>query len=614
MGVKKLDIEQRPELNYDHFDKINGQHPWQKAVPEGYVLYNVRSRTKGKVIYFNFDLAKEMGLVDSNHPEVISNELEQKLLETFAIQIINEYDILHKTPIPPEDIKPNKYMATRYLQLQHPSRTGKTSGDGRSIWNGTWKNLGKTWDLSSCGTGATSLSPATAKSKNFFRTGDLSVSYGCGYADVSDSLETAIFSQILHQNGTPTERSLCVIEFPKKLALNVRVSENLLRPSHLFNHLKQSNLEALQRAFDYYIERQMDNSDLCVKKNESKYDAVIQYLARTFGQMSAHFESEYLFCWLAWDGDNILLDGKIIDYGSIRQLGLFHHTYRFDDVERWSTNIKEQKIKARGMIQTLIQAIEFIKTKQKKPLSSFRKHDILKVFDNEFNRQAELNLLSRMGFEDSIRLQLLLRNRKLVREFQNVFSTFEQALTLKGQEDVPDGVNTNAVFCMRNILRELPKKLSQTNAFVPAREFLEFAKSSYALKKDLKLNEVLNSRISKFQMIYLQLINESAQVKKCSTGEMLATVISRSNVINTYSRITGDGICHTVEYLINQKPKFSTAEFHMLLKKFYLTQNRNPNFNRNTPTSEGHSVSTNKKIERALKYLKHLTKKYTEDL
>jgi len=35
--------------------------------------------------------------------------------------------------------------------------------------------------------------------------------------------------------------------------------------------------------------------------------------------MAAVLEEEYIFNWLAWDGDNLLASGAILDYGSIRQ-------------------------------------------------------------------------------------------------------------------------------------------------------------------------------------------------------------------------------------------------------------------------------------------------------
>ena len=602
MGVKKFDLNQQTTQLYDHFDKINGQHPWQKSVPEGYILYYARKRHHGKVIYFNFELAKEMGLVPKDHPEIISAELETKLLDTFALQIINEYDIINRTPIEAEDIKPYPYMATRYLQLQHPSRTGKTSGDGRSIWNGMWQFKDKRWDISSCGTGATCLSPAAARAKKIIQTGDPSVSYGCGYSDVSDAMETAIFSDILHHNGTPTERSLCVIEFPKKLAINVRVSENLIRPSHLFNHLKQGNLSALQRAFDYYIDREIKNKNWQIKHGQNKYDMAVTNITKTFAQMAAHFEAEYLFCWLAWDGDNILLDGKIIDYGSIRQMGLFHHQYRFDDVERWSTNIKEQKDKALEIVQAFMQIVDFIKSGEKKPLEKFKSHELNQLFRQEFDRCTQINLLNRMGFSDSMPTQILLKNRNLVEEFQKVFTYFERTLSLKGEEHVPDGVNTQAVFCMRNLLREIPRKR------LTAEEFVKVSKSENALKKDVKISAYLRSQIETFQDLYFRIVREAAQLQKIEITAMAEKLAARSDIINRYVRVTGDGICHTVEYILKQKSKMTNSEFLTLIKQFRFSQNRNPG--NVIPTL----VIKNKKIEVALKTLHRLTKKYCEDL
>ena len=154
---------------YSRFDEINGQHPLQGDVDDFCVLYDVRPRSGGKVSWFNFELAEEMGLIEPGHPHKLNKELEKKLLETFALIIVNEYDLKNrKKMIQSSKVRPHKYMATRYLQLQHPNKQGKTSGDGRSIWNGCFQRNGITWDVSSCGTGATRLSPATAMKKKFF--------------------------------------------------------------------------------------------------------------------------------------------------------------------------------------------------------------------------------------------------------------------------------------------------------------------------------------------------------------------------------------------------------------------------------------------------------------
>ena len=178
--------------SYPRFRELDGQHPFKAAVPDGFVDYRARRLRDGKVVFFNFELAREMGLVPSAHPDTLTPALSRAILDAFCLVIINEYDLEHGTSFPSRDLLPHAYMATRYLQLQHPSRIGKTSGDGRSVWNGFIRHGGVTWDVSSCGTGVTRLCPATAIEKKHFRTGTKITSYGCGTASIAEGIGAAL--------------------------------------------------------------------------------------------------------------------------------------------------------------------------------------------------------------------------------------------------------------------------------------------------------------------------------------------------------------------------------------------------------------------------------------
>src|SRR5215217_9545486 len=133
-----------------------------------------------------------MGLIPQDHPASLNKDLEQVILETFSLQIINEYDLERGKKYPTETIKPHPYMATRYLQIQHRSRQGKTSGDGRSIWNGYIKSDNLTFDISSRGTGATILSPGAQEAEGLIATGDHSYGYSSGLADLDEMLGSAV--------------------------------------------------------------------------------------------------------------------------------------------------------------------------------------------------------------------------------------------------------------------------------------------------------------------------------------------------------------------------------------------------------------------------------------
>src|SRR5689334_25333643 len=116
---------------YEKFSEIDGTHPWRDVSPDGYVDYQARYRPHGRVLFFNFPLAKEMGLIPSDHPSSINKELDHVILDTFSLQIINEHDVECGKKYPPETIKPHPYMATPCLQAQSRSRQRQTSGAGR---------------------------------------------------------------------------------------------------------------------------------------------------------------------------------------------------------------------------------------------------------------------------------------------------------------------------------------------------------------------------------------------------------------------------------------------------------------------------------------------------
>ncbi len=596
------------EDEYSQFDQIDGRHPLQKALPEMVVSYRVRERKGARIAYFNFHLAKEMGLLPADQDEVMTPALEKKLLETFSIIIINEFDEMNGRKFPEKEIKPHRYMATRYLQLQHPNKTGKTSGDGRSVWNGQFKGKGgKVWDISSCGSGATCLSPATAIQGKFFESGDPSISYGCGYSELDEGYTTALFSEIMHRNGYSTERALLVLDYGAKIGLTVRVHPNLLRPSHFFAWLKQSDQKALEKLVEQWIFQQVKNKVFVnlPKTKTSQYKLCLDWITNQFARTTARFEDDYIFCWLDWDGDNILMDGGIIDYGSIRQFGLFHSEYRYDDVERYSTTIVEQKQKAKYLVQTFAQMFDYLKTGQKKSIKEFANHQSMMKFDEVFEEQKDINLLEKIGFNQKHAELLISKYRSDVYEFRKVFAYFETAKSSEGLVEVADGVNRNAIFCMRDILRELPQLLLARglNARLDANEFIDIIRSSYANDNDVKLTPTMKSKITQFQDLYLKLVE---LVGKTST--VLLTITMRSSVINKYDRVTGDAVTTVVDKVMNARPKLSANDMYDVLREFTEFQNLDPDLIQ----SRDHQKKS--KRERLMKTMVKIVREYREGL
>src|SRR5262245_31659864 len=211
---------------YEKFKELNGNHPWREVSSDGYIDYQARYRPRGRVLYFNFPLARELQLIPQNHPVTVTKELERTILETFSLQIINEYDLKLGKRFPSATVKSGRFMATRYLQTQHKNKQGKTSGDGRSIWNGMLKTRSLIFDVSSRGTGATILSPGAQKSDGAVETGDESYGYSSGLAELDEMLGSAVMSEIFYRQGIPTERCLAVIGYPDGTAIGVRSAPN----------------------------------------------------------------------------------------------------------------------------------------------------------------------------------------------------------------------------------------------------------------------------------------------------------------------------------------------------------------------------------------------------
>ena len=536
-----------------------------------------------------------MGLIDKDHSDLLNTELKKKILDTFSLVIINEYDLLNNIKYSSNEISSHEYMATRYLQLQHPDKQGRTSGDGRSIWNGEIKSDGKTWDISSCGTGATSLSPATHIKSKFFKTGDPSVSYGCGYSEVDEGFSSLFFSEILSKNNYKTERILAIIEFDDNIAINIRAHSNLLRPSHMFNHLKQGNYEELRNVTSYYIERQKNNAyweDLPKEFND-QLDYFLKKKVEVFAQMVANFEDDYIFCWLDWDGDNILMDGGIIDYGSVRQFGLFHSEYRYDDVERYSTSILEQKKKARYIAKMFIQLTDYLKNKVKYPLNKFNNHKMMDYFDKVFEDQKNINILKKIGFATDEILYLVKKKQSLIKDFRKRFSYFERAKSSDGPYELPDGINWNAIYCMRDILRELPQiflhgKVDKINS----EEFINIIKSSYVSKKDMSLTLYKKRKIREFQKGYNLLVDSVFKYKKITRQQVLLQITMRSSIINKYDRVTGDSISLIVDEIMKKEKKISPEKIYSFMLEFSEYQNLDPDNKR----MDGKKEQENKKL------------------
>lgn len=564
---------------YASLARLDGRHPLRDRVPSAVVGYPARRRHDGEIAFFNFGLAREIGLLPPDHPDELTPELRRQLLETFDIVIVNEWDQAHGHLPGPRDRLPHEFMATRYLQLQHPDKRGLNSGDGRSIWNGLLETEHGRFDVSSCGTGVTRLCPATSIHGEFFRTGNELADYGCGTAHIEEGLGAALMSEAFARNGIRTERVLAIVSLPGGFAINVRIAPNLLRPSHFFGLLRRREDADLRSCVLYYAEREIEGHRwpfIASERERIRY--LPERVAIDFARAAATFESEYIFCWLDWDGDNVLTDGSIIDYGSVRQFGLYHHSYRFEDPDRMSTSIPEQKRKARQIVQRFAQIRELLLRGEAPSLASLRDDPVLALFDREFERERRRLFLGQIGFEEAESHHLIHAAPAAVDRLLQIHHRLEKKRSSRGRRKVADGLSWDAVYCMRDVLRELPARLapaaSGVRPEIPAEAFYEIALSNYASRRDRRMTPHRRAEARAYQRAYVALCERVAARRRVALSDVLAEIAPRAHVRNPFARMTGDGLTHAAERLATSKRHLAAEETYHLIEAFADSQDR----------------------------------------
>lgn len=566
----KMSLKKPQTSEYSAFDVIDGSHPYKILGEDFFVEYPVFNLKKGKVVYFNYDLARDMGLISKDHKQKMTGALENKILDTFSIQIINEYDVLSKKRVPNHLIKPNKYMATRYLQLQHKNKKGKTSGDGRSIWNGQVKHGKKIWDVSSRGTGVTRLSPGSAESDKPLKTGNTDTGYGCGQAEIDELVSCAIMSEVVHNMGIYTERVLTVIDLGNGLGIGVRAAENLFRPAHAFLFLKQNRWEPLKQVIDFFISNKKNipatketNSATPISSYitlHDKYDLFLTDFCDRFASFAAQLEEHYLFVWLDWDGDNVLMDAGIIDYGSVRHFGSCHNQYRYDDVERFSTNLLEQKTKAKSIVMTMIQAVDYVKTKSKKNLETFKRHPLMARFEKQFNQKQLYYFAQKIGLTDVAFAQATAQpetHRALIKLFRSC-RHWENLKTQPSFSKVADGINKNPLCNMRNFYREYPAfKESNPTTKLSLDEFISMTWTQSSPKKSTAIFYKNTARFEDLIRNYDRLINFLSKNSNSNIISVLAKNAARWNPSNF---LTGNSLIHNVDSILEHYKTFNRED------------------------------------------------------
>jgi hypothetical protein len=241
----------------------------------------------------------------------------------------------------------------------------------------------------------------------------------------------------------------------------------------------------------------------------------------------------------------------------VRQFGTRHDEYRYDDIERFSTNLNEQRSKAKLIVQVFAQLVDYVKTGKKRPLKEFSKHSVVVGFNKAFAKARSERLLYRVGFSAEHRKEIL-KQPGLFEEWDKIYSFFERAKISGSAQKVSDGVDHFPLFNMRDFLRAMPDHLRKNSSPMPSRELFKLMLSSFAKNRDTRMSIKHERKIRKLQRVYMALVQ--CGCKKNSYKGILEKIQERAFVLNSDKRITGNALINIVDFILQEKNKGMSSQ------------------------------------------------------
>ena len=176
---------------------------------------------------------------------------------------------------------------------------------------------------------------------------------------------------------------------------------------------------------------------------------------------------------------------------------------------------------------------------------------------------------------------------------------------------MPDGLSWNAIYCMRDVLRELPALLlareSEGDPRISPRAFYDLALSDYASRADRRLTDHRRRVARDYQRAYLDLVDTLARRQRRSRRATLAGLVPAARARNPYARMTGDGLTHATRRLSRNRRRLRPEESHRLIQAFADFQQRDeaspPDLSRERPL-----------VQRILRDLLAITRDFRESL
>lgn len=467
-------------------DASGGQSSFRDLGPGFSVTTKVREVEGARVVLWNFELAKRLGLTAQD-----IRELEKLILKNFAVTTIGAEN------------STREMFATKYqdYDLEDLKYIGNPKGDGRAVWAGELRiplENGRIayLDVSLKGVGRTPL----AREKLSEADGTTNSQYSDGLQSMSEALRGFITSVSLNKNGVQAVQDLAVIELPfekiesdtgmaHKAAITVRVGEQT-RIGHVEYQLEQEpNPLRFRRIFEFAVRRAL-GLGLNTKIQKENVQEYLRMVRRNLSAQAASY-LDLNFVHGSLTRGNQTTAGRPIDFGTSQIFSGFHADLRYFNDQLYIEN------QVRNIASYLVYFHKFAK---KWEFGTQAKLESLasESYFREVTRDLVILQLQRLGLSpEEIRMLPHSLIKRFVGNTVDLLDTrSEHKLTVYGQEISPGVFDLNEILKSSMAILESPEAgqpAAWRNVFVTKRGWATLKEDD--LRSGAEIDQGLSNRL-----------------------------------------------------------------------------------------------------------------------
>jgi uncharacterized protein YdiU (UPF0061 family) len=358
----------------DRWERMSsGHHTFKYLGSRFYVNAPVKKIEGARLVLFNFEAAKALGLELPDDPKL----LEQLVLEQFAYMI------------DANGTADKQWFAT-YYQDSSSKAAGEARGDGRALWTGELPltdgqgNI----DVMVKGIGVTPLAWSNHSDP----------SHKDGLQSMREAVHSFVMSELNRLNELNSTIDLAVIEIPttktdhrgrqEKASLTIRVGEQT-RMAHL--KFWSDSKKGFSAVFDFVIRRAL-HMKFDAPVSQAQRDQYLRTVAINLADEAARYYDLHAVHGSPTAG-NRTSSGATIDLGTFRYLDAHHseYSYLFDKLKLGGNH---------GQTEQLSQYLTEITNQAARVGITLDLHEALATFDEEYRRHLTDLWLMRLGLNE----------------------------------------------------------------------------------------------------------------------------------------------------------------------------------------------------------------------